>query len=87
MNKQSVYFEQYWDRMVWSEDISFTTAKEIFSSGWQQGIQETNEEILELLKALRSHMNSGIVWSNEDKLTLSLKVQVDCLISEMEKEK
>ena len=86
MNKQSICFEQYWDRMVRSEDISFTTAKEIFSSGWQQGIQETNKEILELLKALRSHMNSGIVWDNSDKLVLSLKVRIDCLISEMEKE-
>lgn len=86
MNKQSICFEQYWDRIKGNNILSFEQSKEIFSSGWQQGIQETNEEILELLKALRSHMNSGIVWNNEDKLTLSLKVQVDCLISEMEKE-
>lgn len=85
MNKQSVCFERFWDSVKGTNDISFDTAKQIFSSGWQQGIQETNEEILELLKALRSHMNSGIVWSNEDKLMLSLKVQIDCLISEMEK--
>lgn len=72
--------------MVWREDISQSAAKEIFSSGWQQGIQETNKEILEMLKALRPHMNSGIVWDNSDKLVLSLKMRIDCLISEMEKE-
>lgn len=86
MNKQSVCFERFWDSTKGVDDTTYISAKQIFSSGWQQGIQETDEEILELLKALRSHMNSSIVWSNEDKLTLSLKVQVDCLISEMEKE-
>lgn len=51
MDKQSIYFEQYWDKVKGNNTISFEQAKEIFSSGWQQGIQETNEEILELLKA------------------------------------
>ena len=85
MNKQSVCFERFWDSIKGTDDISFDTAKQIFSSGWQQGIQETNKEILELLKALCSHMNSGIVWDNSGKLALYLKVRIDCLISEMEK--
>ena len=86
MNKQSVCFERFWDSTKGVDDTTYISAKQIFSSGWQQGIQETNEEILELLKVLRSHMNSGIVWDNSDKLALSLKVRIDCLISEMEKE-
>ena len=34
MNKQSVYFEQYWDKVKGNNALSFEQAKEIFSSGW-----------------------------------------------------
>ena len=86
MNKQSVCFERFWDSTKGVDDTTYISAKQIFSSGWQQGIQETNEEILELLKALRKHVTFGIIWSNTTKECVDFKVRIDCLISEMEKE-